>query len=594
MTLQFASIVRTAVLLALALVATSLLRRRSAVARRLVLTVAFAAVPIIPLLPAWHVGGPTYHALVGRLVAEPSGAALGGAVARAAPAVESSSGWVSLVWWLGVVAVGARFAFGLFLAQRLVARAAPAPTAWRRAIVEAERISGKRAVVRVAPAIDAPVLAGLLRPVTLVPPSSASWSEERKVSVLLHELAHVAAHDLGVQLLVHFVCTMHWFNPLVWLAARRLRLERELAADEAVLRTGVRASSYAAHLLAIAGMGHAGTIAIAEEPLARRIAAIVAARRPPDLGSRRFAAFAAGSAAIALAVACASTAESTSPRAAPEAIDRDVQVFAEAELARTVADWNAAGGTILVTTARGEVIASAGRADDLVVVGSTLKAFSLAAAIDEGVVHESDVFDCSDGARGERILQDAEPLGHIALPELVARSGNIGFARIFDRLGGARLDRALRRFRFATPPELAAAAAGDWDGGLLAIGATMSATPRQVARAYAMLAAGGEGVVKTSTAARVTALLEGVVASEQGTGKRAQLPGVRVAGKTGSSEWTTAAGTRTYASFVGYVPAERPRYVVFVGVDTPRREEAWGGTVAAPVFARIAARVLAR
>lgn len=127
------------------------------------------------------------------------------------------------------------------------------------------------------------------------------------------------------------------------------------------------------------------------------------------------------------------------------------------------------------------------------------------------------------------------------------------------------------------------------------IGGTMSATPRQVALAYAALADGGDGIVKPSTAARVSTLLEGVVASEHGTGKKARVAGARVAGKTGTSDWTAPDGTTmTYASFVGYVPADRPRYVIFVGVESPSGEKAWGGEVAAPVFSRVAAHALTR
>jgi cell division protein FtsI (penicillin-binding protein 3) len=91
----------------------------------------------------------------------------------------------------------------------------------------------------------------------------------------------------------------------------------------------------------------------------------------------------------------------------------------------------------------------------------------------------------------------------------------------------------------------------------------------------------------------VTALLAGVVASEHGTGKRAGVPGARVAGKTGSSDWTTPDGTQTtYASFVGYVPADRPRYVIFFGIESPSGAAPLGSEVAAPVFSRVAARAL--
>ncbi len=597
MTAHLGTFVRVALVLGLALLAMPLLRRQSASARRLVLTVAFAVVLVLPFLPAWHVEAPAYHALVGRVVAEPTVAALGAQMA-AAPKTARSIDWLALVWSAGVLFVAARFAIGLVLARRLVRRAHAAPSVWATAVAQAERATGRQADVRVSAEIEAPAVAGLVSPVVLVPESAASWTEERKLSVLLHELAHVSAHDLGVQALLSVACSLHWCNPLAWIAARRLRLERELAADEAVLRAGVRASTYAADLLAIAGVAPAGTVAIGEKPLASRIAAIVAERRPGVLGVKGASALVLGTATIALGVACTATAESSSPApaVASRLVDRELQAIADAELARTIDEWKAPGGTILVLSPKGDVLAEAGgHADRPYVVGSTMKPIVLAAAVDEGVVTESDVFDCSKHERGGKILQEASPLGHVALPEMLAQSNNTGFAQIFDRLGGARLDRALRRFHFAPPPALASAPAGDWDGGLVAIGVAMSATPRQVAHAYAALADGGDGIVTTSTAARLTALLEGVVASEHGTGKKARIAGARVAGKTGTSEWTAADGTKTtYASFVGYVPAERPRYVVFVGVESPSGEDAYGGNVAAPVFARVASRALAR
>lgn len=603
--------IRASVVLALSLLAIPPLRNRSAVARRLVLTVGFAIVLAIPILPSWHVGG-LHHDLVARIVAEPSveepgGVAAGALVAASQLPLAATTRpveWLTLVWWIGVLVVGARFVLGLVLARGLVRHAAPAPSAWEPAIEAAERASGLRAVVRVSSEIEAPAVTGIVSPVAIVPTCSASWTDERKTSVLLHELAHVAARDLVVQVLATMVCALHWFNPLVWLAARRLRLERELAADEAVLRSGVRPSSYAADLLAIAGAAPAGTIAIGDKPLAKRITAIVAEKRPPILEGKRVSALVITSATIAAAAACTAPSESASPKGVPQpadvpaapARDGELQAIAETELDRTVHEWNAASGTILVMSPKGEVLADAGgHADDVYITGSTVKPLLLAAAIDEGVVNESDVFDCSRGERGGKILHDASSLGRVAVPEMLARSSNVGFAQILDRLGGDRFDRILQRFHFASSPALASAPPGDWDAGLIAIGATMSATPRQVIRAYATLAGGGEGIVKPTTVDRVSALLEGVVSSPHGTGKKARVAGTHVAGKTGSVEWTTSDGTRkTYASFVGYVPAEHPRYVIFVGVESPKGESAWGGEVAAPVFSRIAAHALSR
>src|SRR5262249_11294025 len=156
------------------------------------------------------------------------------------------------------------------------------------------------------------------------------------------------------------------FNPLAWLAASRLRLERELAADEAVLRAGMRPSSYAEDLLAIAGSPPAGAlvIAIGDKPLPRRIAAIVSARRPRTLGAMGASALVFSTAAIALVVACASSAEqSSAPSAVVSRTDSQLQSFVENELTRTVAEWKATGGTILVMTPKGEVLAEAGAAD---------------------------------------------------------------------------------------------------------------------------------------------------------------------------------------------------------------------------------------
>ena len=123
----------------------------------------------------------------------------------------------------------------------------------------------------------------------------------------------------------------------------------------------------------------------------------------------------------------------------------------------------------------------------------------------------------------------------------------------------------------------------------------MTATPREVTRAYAALANGGDGIVSKTTASRVSTLLEGVVESEHGTGVKARVAGVRVAGKTGTADWTLPDGTNVrYASFVGWVPANKPRYVIFVGVEASPSAQVWGGNIAAPVFSRVAAHALAR
>jgi beta-lactamase regulating signal transducer with metallopeptidase domain len=98
----------------------------------------------------------------------------------------------------------------------------------------------------------APLTAGIMRPVIVVPASAEEWPSHRREGVLLHELAHVARHDCLTQTLAALACTLYWPHPLVWLAAARLRVDRELACDDAVLARGMWAREYARDLLDLA------------------------------------------------------------------------------------------------------------------------------------------------------------------------------------------------------------------------------------------------------------------------------------------------------------------------------------------------------
>ncbi len=120
---------------------------------------------------------------------------------------------------------------------------------------------------------NVPMTWGLFRPVLLLPDDAVNWTDSKLRSVILHELSHIRRFDYGFQLLTQFVCAMYWFNPLVWFAARRQRIEREHATDDAVLRRGVSASEYAEDLLQVAsGLPSRNFAALVAVGMARNIA----------------------------------------------------------------------------------------------------------------------------------------------------------------------------------------------------------------------------------------------------------------------------------------------------------------------------------
>ncbi|HYJ80836.1 MAG TPA: M56 family metallopeptidase, partial [Longimicrobiaceae bacterium] len=175
---------------------------------------------------------------------------------------------LAAAWLCGVLVVGARAAASRVAARRLVQRARPAP-GWETAAT--------RIPVLESAEVAAPALAGIRRPVVLLPPGSAAWPEEMGRAVLQHELAHAERRDLLVDLLAQAACALHWYNPLAWYAARRLTVERERACDDRVLARGGDALAYASVLLAVA------RAALAAPPAPRGLLAMA---RPTELELR--------------------------------------------------------------------------------------------------------------------------------------------------------------------------------------------------------------------------------------------------------------------------------------------------------------------
>ena len=249
------TVLKALLLLALAALGASLLRRGTAALRHRLWALTFVALLLLPLASltplGWEVQLPP---------------APGGPLATAAEAplwqlwvgVPSPRGVAAALLWawaLGSLLLLLRLSLSLSLASQSVRRAAAVHDPTRLAeLAAAERELGlpSRVQLREAAPATVPLAFGLRPPVVLLPVDADGWPRAKRRTVLLHELAHVKRRDWLWQLLAAVVPALYWPLVPVWWAARRLRLEGERACDEAVLQTGIPASSYAAVLLEFA------------------------------------------------------------------------------------------------------------------------------------------------------------------------------------------------------------------------------------------------------------------------------------------------------------------------------------------------------
>ena len=165
--------------------------------------------------------------------------------------------WAALlsIWIAGALLVLARQGIEIAAVRRLVRSCRPIPDdGWTELLSESQaKLRLRRSVSLLqSEAAIIPMTCGVLRPIVLLPAFSADWSPERRRCVLLHELAHVKRLDVLFQMVARLACGFYWLNPLMWYAAGRLRVERELACDDCVVAAGERASDYAEQLVEIA------------------------------------------------------------------------------------------------------------------------------------------------------------------------------------------------------------------------------------------------------------------------------------------------------------------------------------------------------
>jgi beta-lactamase regulating signal transducer with metallopeptidase domain len=332
--LEFA--IKISLVVALGLLAASVLHRRSAALRHWMLTASMAAALATPLLmqvaPAWRLPvsanvAPVDHVSRRELT---SGRAPRIGITTS---VEAESRIVSSptafdpkatllgIWFAGVVANLTGLLIGLWRLRSIAALATIVHEGpWVNAARELSDHFGLRTPTTLLQS-DRPALLvtwGFFAPKVMLPVDAASWDEDRIRVVLAHELAHVRRHDWIIQIGSELVRIANWFNPLVWLAASRLRLESERACDDAVVNLGVSGREYAEHLLDLARQfGRARQVPFPAVPivprpsnLERRVIAMLNARlsRHPVSGAARLATLAA---LLAVAIPIALFAQNT-------------------------------------------------------------------------------------------------------------------------------------------------------------------------------------------------------------------------------------------------------------------------------------------
>ena len=253
---------RVSVILGAALVIVGLIPRRSAAARHALVAgsilCSVVAVAASRILPEWHV--PLVSWTPSRVVGSSRASHVASGLAAMVVPTGVDHAWPLGTLVVGVWAVGVLVSVAALIAAltrlRHVSTRAETVTAgpWRKtADALARELGIRRRVVLLQTELPGFLATwGLRRPQIGLPRGAAEWPEARIRAVLHHELAHVCRRDWIVQLAAQFVCAVQWFNPLCWLAGRRLRQLSEMACDDAALRCGMAADEYATHLLEIA------------------------------------------------------------------------------------------------------------------------------------------------------------------------------------------------------------------------------------------------------------------------------------------------------------------------------------------------------
>jgi cell division protein FtsI (penicillin-binding protein 3) len=327
-------------------------------------------------------------------------------------------------------------------------------------------------------------------------------------------------------------------------------------------------------------------------------------------------------------------------------VDSKIQYIAYTQLKGAVEKFKAkAGGAVVLDVHTGEVLALANYPSydpndrrsltgaqlrnrvmtDTFEPGSTLKPITVALALDSGRVNPNSYIDTGAGRYTilDRTISDTKGHGVINVSQIIEMSSNIGTSKIALSMPAQEMWEMFTKVGFGQQPKwgFPGAVAGrvrpykSWrpiEQATMSYGNGISVSLIQLARSYMMFARNGDTIplsfqkvteppvgqqiIKPKTAEQMRAMLENVVSGKDGTAKQAQIPGYRAGGKTGTAykvENGRYAIPRKYiGSFVGMVPMSNPRFIIAVMIDEPTQGGHFGGQVAAPTFAAVAANAL--
>jgi cell division protein FtsI (penicillin-binding protein 3) len=327
-------------------------------------------------------------------------------------------------------------------------------------------------------------------------------------------------------------------------------------------------------------------------------------------------------------------------------VDSKIQYIAYTQLKQAVEHFGAkAGGAVVLDVHTGEVLALANFPSydpnnrrnltgaqlrnrvmtDTFEPGSTLKPITVALALDSGRVKPNTLIDTGGGKLtiADRTISDTKAHGVIDVGQIIEMSSNIGTSKIALSMPAQDMWEMFTKVGFGQQPKwgFPGAVAGrvrpykSWrpiEQATMSYGNGISVSLIQLARSYMMFARNGDTIplsfekidkaplgqqiIKPQTAAQMREMLESVVSGKDGTAKKAQIPGYRVGGKTGTAykvENGRYAMPRKYiGSFVGMVPMSAPRFIIAVMIDEPTQNGHFGGSVAAPTFAAVAINAL--